>query len=506
MPPDPRQSRIRSQRANSMLRPQWSMARPTKDLPASQRQEPREGSNDPRVCIAPLALRPPPCLPSLRSTRFETKTDPKRAAPEETGSECLPAGAAMLLLPTPADDAAVGPAIEGPAIVTPAGKIGAQTTVAEEKEKAAEPENCPPPAPSESIRRLPVVVANIPSPIRATPHEDVQPPKNSPSPDANQPQFLSKPPASQHQRAGRTADDTWRDPETLLESLSGLMAAGPTSKWATEVVRQIRALRLAVTGGSDESVAILERLAELDCQASQLAANISDKALARKLKKIGYALGRRIDVWQEVVRLGVPQPVDSVTPEVDPQKLALCLAQIDSLTGDSPEGRRWREYLLVDALKQAANRRPSWDDRATRETAQQVLARLTQTPLSPQQQKFVTTGPVAALRVELRRWAAEPVGAAAVLHDIESYERSALPSDAHRLALDYQNLTLSPIEGRRQLADRVDLHYRNANFGALCRAAVTGWAALRRQRGHVTIGVVPGPTFPDSLYRIQRGV
>ena len=44
-----------------------------------------------------------------------------------------------------------------------------------------------------------------------------------------------------------------------------------------------------------------------------------------------------------------------------------------------------------------------------------------------------------------------------------------MPSDAHRLALDYQNLTLSPIEGRRQLADRVDLHYRNANL----RIAVT---------------------------------
>ena len=207
------------------------------------------------------------------------------------------------------------------------------------KRRLRNPRIRPPPAAPESIRRLPMVVANIPSPIRATPHEDVQPPKNGPSPDANQPQFLSQPPASQRQRAERNADDAWRDPETLLESLSGLAAAGPTSKWATEVVRQIRALGLAVTGGSDESAAILERLAELDCQAPQLAAKIADKTLARKLKKVGFALGRRIDVWQEVVRLGVPQPVDSVTPEVDPQKLALCLAEIDSLTGDSPEGQ-----------------------------------------------------------------------------------------------------------------------------------------------------------------------
>ena len=76
---------------------------------------------------------------------------------------------------------------------------------------------------------------------------------------------------------------------------------------------------------------------------------------------------------------------------------------------------------------------------------------------------------MAVLREELRRWAAEPVGATALLRDIETYERSGLPSDARRLALDFQHLAISPIEGRRRLADRVDWHYRNAN----CRIAVT---------------------------------
>ena len=56
-----------------------------------------------------------------------------------------------------------------------------------------------------------------------------------------------------------------------------------------------------------------------------------------------------------------------------------------------------------------------------------------------------------------------------MLTDIETYERTSLPSDAYRLALDYQNLTLSPIETRRQLAGRVDCHYRNRNL----RIAVT---------------------------------
>ena len=187
------------------------------NMPHDAARAPRAAAIRSSVYAAPCP--PPPALLAaapVNPIRDEDETE-SRDPLEGTDSECLPAGGAMLLLPTPADDAAVGPA-QGPALaqvpedsatekpphcdggalgsgknfsesvlVTPADKIGAQTTVAEEKQKAAEPENCPPPAPSESIRRLPVVVANIPSPIRATPHEDVQPPKNSPSPDANQP-------------------------------------------------------------------------------------------------------------------------------------------------------------------------------------------------------------------------------------------------------------------------------------------------------------------------------
>ena len=329
-------------------------------------------------------------------------------------------------------------------------------------------------SPVESVRRLPVVVANIPAPIQAAPHGDIQPSAENFQPDQNQqlPLQLPSPPRiseSDRQRAERRADDSWREPETLLKSLNDLPATGPTSRWKAEVVRQIRVLGPAVAGGSDESTAILERLVELNRQAPELAAKISDETLARKLCKTNFALGRRIDVWQAVVRLGVPQLIDSNAAVVDPQKLTMCLAGIDSLTRNSAEGEAWRQYLLVDALRQSAERRQSAQDRTTQQLARQVLERLTQTPMTSHQQKFVASRPVAVLRDELRRWAAEPIGATILLRDIETYERTDLPSDARRLALDFQHLTVSPIEGRRRLAECVDLHYRNANL----RIAVT---------------------------------
>jgi hypothetical protein len=353
-------------------------------------------------------------------------------------------------------------------LAAPAGKIGAETSPNPTKLRKAESENHSPPAVSESIRRLPTVVANVPSPNRISPHDLVKLPKDVRYPEAGQTPS-AKSPAFPSQRIHRYANDTWREPDTLLENLAELRKFGPTAKWASEVIRQIRALGVAVTDGSDKAADILEQLAQLDSRVSSLAEGISDIVLAKRLKRTGYALSRRIDVWHEVVHLGAPQPADGAVPEVDPENLSLCLANVDTLTVASAEGSAWKKYLLIDALKESAKRKPSWDDPQTRRLAQQVLTRLAQTPLTPQQQKFVATGPVAVLREELRRWAAEPIGAAILLRDIETYERSSLPSDAVRLANDYQSLNLSPSDSRRQLAQRVNLHYRNANF----RMAVT---------------------------------
>jgi hypothetical protein len=395
------------------------------------------------------------------------------------------------------------PAADGPAPAKPAGKIAAQAvetdTRVSDKALGKSPEPTPQKEPEktpektvqkaaqkvsagkgasetlsapvlpESMRRLPLVVAHIPSPARPAPHDLVLPSDKASRSDVARPQAATKSPPPAHRLAMPSVDDSWRDPVTLLESLGSLAVMEPTSRWAAAVSEQIHALGSAIAGGSGESAAIFKRLTDLNRQATKLAANISDATLARRLRKTGFALGRRLDVWQEVVRLGAPQSAVSVTPEVDPQKLSLCLAKIDSLTGGSAEGQAWRNYLLVDALKESLQRQPSLRDEMARRIAQETMARLTETPLTSHQQEFVSSEPVAALRGELRRWAAEPVGAAVVLRDIETYERTGMPSDAHRLALDYENLNISPIESRRQLGDRVDIHYRNAN----CRIAVT---------------------------------
>ena len=355
--------------------------------------------------------------------------------------------------------------IDDPKPVEPAGKVAAQVTEPAPAETFAKRE--PATDVPDAFRRLPELLANIPAMIHSAPHEALQT-----SPDALDPDTTPahpKMPAAEHKPVQRPADDSWREPEVLLESLKELAGAKPTSHWAMEVTRQVRAMGPAFRERSNEAAEILDRLVKLNGQVGQLAANISDRALAHRLKQTGFALARRLDIWQEVVQLGSPQTADVVVPEVDPAKLAMCLAEIDDFTAGSAEGQSWRRYLLIDALKECSKRQPSSDDVRARQLAQQSLARLTQTPFTPVQQTFISSEPIAALRSELKHWAAEPIGAAAVLRDLERYERTGLPGDAHQLALDCQYLTMAPVEARREMAVRVDTHYRNANL----RVAVT---------------------------------
>ena len=411
-----------------------------------------------------VETRPGDTVPAAPEADWDEATD---AEPQTDQAEAVVATDSLSEEPDAAPQLISASRETEPEPVRPAGKIGSQPTAIPSHNEVERSLSA---GLEESIQRLPILMAKIPSPRGAVPQSDIRPSEETDSPTTNRPDALSHIRALEREYTECQSDNSWQEPETLLQSLDVLAKAGPTSVWAAEVAHQVRALGPAADAEADRTTAILERLAELREQSPQLAGDISNRTLARELLKVGYALGRRLDLWQKVARLNASALADRATPNTDRYKLALCLAEVDALTGDSAEGQAWRKYLLVDALEKSAQREPSPEDRAMQKLAQRVLVRLVQTPLTPRQQEFVATGPVAALRTELRHWAAEPVSATAVLRDIEDYERTGFPSNARRVALDCQHLSATSVDERRALAERIDLHYRNANV----RIAVTG--------------------------------
>ncbi|MGA2796619.1 MAG: hypothetical protein ABSE63_03460 [Thermoguttaceae bacterium] len=310
------------------------------------------------------------------------------------------------------------------------------------------------------------LVAHLPKPT-IMPAETMKPG----SLDVNYPNTGLKPltlhgPAELEQsNSARKESTAWTEPAALMTLLEELGKAKESSGWAAETGRLVHELGPVITSDSDQAGTILDRLADSRLEALRLADSIPDLPIARKLRQASYAIERRLEVWREVERLGVSALVKADKPKVDSRRMSVCLAEIDNLMKTSAEGRQWRKYLLVDALKELSSQRSATESEAEqqRKVTQQVLARLTQTPMSAKQRQFIASEPMAAFCSELRHWAADPLTSADVLRDIERYEQTRLPSDAQQLGEDLRSLDQSSDPKRGELAGSVETHYRNAN-------------------------------------------
>ena len=268
--------------------------------------------------------------------------------------------------------------------------------------------------------------------------------------------------------SARNESASWIEPTSLLSLLDELAKAQESSEWAADTAKLVRELGPAIADNSNEAADILDRLAKSRIEAARLADATSDWPLARKLRQASYAIERRLEVWHAVVKLGVSALVEVDKPKTDPQRLSMCLAEMNHIMKTSAEGQQWRKYLLVDSLQELSSQRFTSETETDqqRKVAQQVLTRLTQTPMSMKQRQFIASAPMATFCAELRHWAADPLTSADVLRDIERYEQTRLPSDAKRLADDLRSLAQSSDPERHEFALSVDSHYRNANIRA----------------------------------------
>ena len=195
-----------------------------------------------------------------------------------------------------------------------------------------------------------------------------------------------------------------------------------------------------------------------------LLTKVNDETLAHNLSRTSHALERRITIWKQIGRMGGMVAANAPAPAVDPQSFNKCLNEIDQLTSNSSEGHAWRKYMLIESLHDWAARRRKNDERVPRDLAQQVLKRFNQMSVTSHQRQFLTSGPMAALHQEMLRHTAEPVESNRLLQHLENYERSGLPSDARLLARDCQFLAVGSGAAQRELGERIETHYRNANL------------------------------------------
>jgi hypothetical protein len=261
----------------------------------------------------------------------------------------------------------------------------------------------------------------------------------------------------------------WEEPASLLSRLEQLKKNESARAWAAETINEIRKLGPAIAVGAPQTAEILGRLDEQVREAARVAATTDNDAVAMEIGSTAHALARRLVIWKQIGQMGGMLLADAPVPTVDSRSFNKALSDIEQLTADSPEGHAWRKYLLIDSLREWAARRRNNDERMPRELAQKWLARVNHMSMTSGQRQFLTTGPMAALNREMLRNTAEPVESNLLLKHLENYEKNGLPSDAHLLARDCQYLSVSTGAAQRELGDRVEMYFRNANM----RLAVT---------------------------------
>jgi hypothetical protein len=260
-------------------------------------------------------------------------------------------------------------------------------------------------------------------------------------------------------------DNGWPEPVALRERLEALAGECETGPWAFEALREIDRLDVAAARGSDEDVlSIIDRLEQLAEAAENQAARLDDPRLATDLRRTMHALARRLVVWTHVIRSGGPRTSIHDRDQLDPKRLAACLAKVAKIPADPAALDTWREYLELEPLEGALAQPADADRNQLHLLARHTLQWLTAPGLTAEQREFLDGEPFVGFKTELRRWAFEPVDLGEVLRHLEQAERTGSPSDARRVAEDCLLLGLSSDSDQQALGRKLRTHYRNANL------------------------------------------
>jgi hypothetical protein len=252
----------------------------------------------------------------------------------------------------------------------------------------------------------------------------------------------------------------WPNPAGLIEQLDGVTAAVPTvAQWtarAKEELRRLAALPTLSDPAVAESLRVLRILAD---QAKVIAQPLDDQGRSKVLRA-GYAIVRRLVIWDQVHTLST-RPEINIAPIVDRQAWNAALAAIDELLQATGRAAEWRKYLLIDAAQEQIDASSSPVDQ--RRLARDMLHRIHSTQLSHDQTEFLKMPPFLALAKQLRERAAETPNLVGTLAAIEHYESEDRSTNAKSLTDELDALRWSPLEDVRELASTINAYYRNAN-------------------------------------------
>lgn len=256
-------------------------------------------------------------------------------------------------------------------------------------------------------------------------------------------------------------------PCDLLARLTQLEEHEPAAPWARRVGSIVRKVTTEPLRQDETQAILIDLRREMEEGARQVADKKIDPSLGRLWRRTQHAVARRAGVWQASLSLD-DQPQQTQLPQSS-EHLASAVAGLDGAISKGTHAKKWREFLLLDALQELARNRQR-SPLAERTLARRVLSRLELAQASADRRAFLASAPVDKLTQQLQPLTIQPVERRELLDDIDRYELTALPSDARQIADARLRLISSKRPADQQLAAQIDDGYRACNF----RLAITG--------------------------------
>ena len=340
-------------------------------------------------------------------------------------------------------------------------------------ETAAQPTALVKSSPAEPAMYWPTGPRLVSATDKITHLQTVDPLPRSDHSPVNQP-LLAQPPVA-HDPGGvvppQISTRLWLPPSaTLIEQLENIDINGACSLWAYETIDLLEQLATLEADDRETIDITLESLRRVAAQADRAIEQVDDPDGASQLRHARYALLRRLDLWQGAAKIdlaagepGRPSPLEVR------RNISQSVSEVSRAARRTIIATSWRRYLMLDALRSLASEPGDAHLARRRQVARRVLSRTESPGLTSEQRAFVDSPPVESLKTHLHHWASEDVDVAALLAKVERFERDRSSVGARLVAQEYQRIRWSPSPAERDLAERVEAHYRNANV----RLAVT---------------------------------
>src|SRR5262245_34805712 len=140
----------------------------------------------------------------------------------------------------------------------------------------------------------------------------------------------------------------WPKATALLEQLDSLATAVPSAApWAGQTMSSLTRLASSSSLADPLVAAELANLKRLADEAKEFARQAGDDQSRSKILRAGYALVRRLVIWDIAYSLTTSGEL-AAAPIVDHQAWTQALAKVDSMLQTTGAAANWRKYLLID--------------------------------------------------------------------------------------------------------------------------------------------------------------